>query len=141
MGARTLHSSCPRHMATRAIWKGVLKLGKQTVPVRLHSAVTESTVHFHLLHDADRVRVEQRMVNPETGETKRGDDVHRAFEVEPGTFVLLTRKELAALEPTPSRNVEVSGFVPVAAIGPEWYERPYYLRPEGTAAEERYFGL
>ena len=41
-------------MAARAIWKGVIQLGNETLPVKLYSAVEDHDVHFHLLHDADR---------------------------------------------------------------------------------------
>ena len=54
-------------MAARAIWKGVLDLGKARVPVRFYSAVEDRDVHFRLLHAKDKQPVSQRMVNPETG--------------------------------------------------------------------------
>jgi hypothetical protein len=36
-------------VAARAIWKGVLKIGTNKVPVKLYSAVQDRSVHFHIL--------------------------------------------------------------------------------------------
>src|SRR5688572_10694482 len=89
-------------MAMRAMWKGVLHLGKQSVPVKLYAAVEDTAVHFHLLHDG--VRVEQRLVNPATGEPLSKDDIQKGFALEPGKFVILKPKELQSLEPEASRT-------------------------------------
>ena len=126
-------------MAARSMWKGSLRIAKHEVKFKLYAAVEDAAVRFHLLHAPDEQRVEQRMVHPETGEAIPPDAIHKAFEVEPGTLVLVDDDELAELEPEPSREVEVYAFVPDAAIGPGWYERPYYLGPDGDAAG--YFAL
>jgi DNA end-binding protein Ku len=126
-------------MAARSIWNGTLKLGKAGIGVKLYAAVEDTAVHFHLLHDKDHERVRQHMVNPKTGEIREGDEIHRAFEAKPGTFVFLTAPELAKLEPKPSREIEVERFVPLTALEPVWYERPYYLSPAGKSHD--YFAL
>ena len=42
-------------MAARAMWKGVIGIGEERVPVKLYSAAQDRTVHFRLLHDEDLV--------------------------------------------------------------------------------------
>lgn len=126
-------------MPARSMWKGSLRIAKHEVKFKLYAAVEDAAVHFHLLHAKDEERVEQRMVHPETGEVVPPESIHRAYEVEPGTFVLIDDEELDELAPEPSRDVDVYGFLPEGAIGPAWYERPYYLGPDGNAGE--YFAL
>jgi DNA end-binding protein Ku len=92
-----------------------------------------------MLHAEDEVRVRQRMVNPVSGETRQGGEIHKGYEIEPGTFVLLDEDELAAMEPEASRDIEVQSFVPRAAVEAAWYERPYFLAP--AAKPEAYFAL
>jgi DNA end-binding protein Ku len=118
-------------MAARAIWKGVLGIGRARVPVRFYSAVEDRDVHFRLLHDKDKEPVSQQMVNSETGKPVPPEKVRRGLEVDAGVFVLLDDEELAALEPEPSRDVEVTEFVARRAISPQLYERPYWLAPDG----------
>ena len=126
-------------MAARAIWKGNLKLDSTKVPVKLYSAVKDQTVRFHVLDVKSKTRVKQHMIDPDTGDEISKEEIQKGFEVEPGTFVILDEKELASLEPEASRDIEVEQFVPPKEIPPEYYDRPYYLAPDGDAAA--YFAL
>jgi DNA end-binding protein Ku len=126
-------------MAARAIWKGQLKIGSTKVPVKLYSAIADKTVRFHILDDRGLMRVKQHMVNPETGDEVSDETIQKGYEIEPGRFVLITDAELESLEPKPSRDIEITDFVPPEAISQQWFERPYYLGPDGD--EKAYFAL
>ena len=126
-------------MAARAIWKGDLKLNSTKVPVKLYSAVQDKTVRFHILDEKSKTRVKQHMIDAETGKEIPTEEIQKGFEVEPGTFVILDDKELESLEPDASRNIEIEQFVPADEIAPEFYDRPYYLGPDGD--QNAYFAL
>jgi DNA end-binding protein Ku len=126
-------------MAARAIWKGVLKIGTTSVPVKLYSGVVDRTVRFHILDDRGLMRVKQHMVDPDSGEEVAKEEIRKGYEVEPGRFVIITEEDLESLQPKPSRDIEVLEFVPPEAISQQWYERPYYLAPDGD--QKAYFAL
>jgi DNA end-binding protein Ku len=126
-------------MAARAIWKGDLKLGSTKVPVKLYAAVQDHTVRFHLLDQKSKTRVKQHMIEPEAGKEVSPEEIQKGFEVEPGTFVILGEKELEDLQPEASRAIELTQFVPPDEIPPEFYDRPYYLGPDGD--QTAYFAL
>ena len=125
-------------MAARAMWKGVIKVGRTQVPVRLYSAVEDQGVHFRLLHKKDKEPVKQQMVNPETGDVVPAEQIRKAYEDE-DVLVILDDAELATLEPEPSRDIEITRFVDPEDITPQWYDRPYYLGPDN--AQGPYFAL
>lgn len=118
----------------RAIWKGILRIGTAEVPVKLYSAVEDRSIHFRLLHEKDRVPVKQHMVNPETGDVVESEEIQRGHEIEPGTFVVLSEEELEQAEPDDAREIEALRFVPATAIDGRWYDRPYWLGPDGETA-------
>jgi DNA end-binding protein Ku len=126
-------------MAARAIWKGRIRFGDVDVPVKLYSAIEGRGVHFRLLHEKDLEPVKQQMVDPESGKVVEYEDVHRAFQTEDGDLIMLDDDELAGLEPNASRDIEITRFVERGAIGHQWYDRPYFLGPDGD--DEAYFGL
>lgn len=126
-------------MAARAIWKGTLALGAVEVPVKLYSAAQDRGVHFRLLDAKRGEPVQQRMVDPETGRTVESGEVRRAVPVDEGELVVMEAEELAALDPPESRDIHVTRFVPVGAIAHAWYDRPYWLGPDG--GEEAYWSL
>lgn len=126
-------------MASRAIWRGVIQMGDVAVPVKLYTAVEEKNVHFRLLHRKDHVPVRQEMVHPETGEVVPAAAIRHGYATEQGEMVILTDEELQGLKPEPSRQIEVIHFLPSAAIDHRWFERPYFLGPDGDT--ETYFAL
>src|SRR5262249_28802526 len=108
------------------------------VPVKLFSAIQDKTVRFHVL-DRSKKRVKQRMVEPEAGEEVATEEVRKGYEIEPGKFVILDEKDLESLAPKPSREIEVSEFVSNESIPQQFYERAYYLAPDGD--QKDYFAL
>jgi DNA end-binding protein Ku len=126
-------------MGARAIWTGQIKIGSAAVPVKLYSAAEDKSVHFHILQAKTKTPIKQHMVNPETGDEVPSEDIRKAFEVERGTFVFLNDEELSELEPKASRDIEITRCVPEGHISHLWYERPYFLGPNGE--NETYFAF
>jgi DNA end-binding protein Ku len=117
--------------AARAIWKGVVHVGTLTVPVKLYSAVKSHAVHFRLLHKTDKQPVKQQLISSDTDEPIEYAEVKKAFPVSRGRLVLLEKEELEKIEPKDSRDIEVTRFVDTGDIDHRWYERAYYLGPDG----------
>lgn len=126
-------------MAARAMWKGQLKVGTTKIAVKLYSAVQDQTVRFHILDEKSKARVKQHMVDQDSGEEVPSEEIQKGYEVEPGKFVILTDEDLEKLAPPPSRDIEIVEFVPQDKISQQWYDRPYYLGPDGDNKE--YFAL
>lgn len=126
-------------MAARAMWKGHIRFGEVDVPVKLYAAVQGHDVGFRLLHAKDLQPVKQQMVHPGTGKVVPYEDIQRAYQTEEGDLILLDAQELAELQPEPSRDIEITRFVDPDVVSHEWYDRPYYLGPDGSDAQ--YFAL
>ena len=117
-------------MAGRAIWKGFIHFGDTSVPVKLHTAVKENRLQFHLLHKRDRVRLQQQMICAHEKVPVPSAEQVRGFEVEEGKYVLVDPAELEEIEPAASREIQVHEFVKTAQIDPIFMERTYYLEPD-----------
>jgi DNA end-binding protein Ku len=126
-------------MAARAIWKARLCFGGVDVPVKLYSAVQDRAVHFRLLDAGRHEPVKQHMVDPDTGDVVDAADIRRAYPTAEGEMVILDDEELAETIPEPSREIEITRFVPPREITHQWYDRPYYLGPDDDDAG--YFAL
>jgi DNA end-binding protein Ku len=96
-------------------------------------------VRFHLLHDADGARLQQKRVCPADGQEVSYEHVVKGYELRPGQYVEVTRGELEAFDPDGSRTVELEDFVELKEIDPGFYESHYHLMPEAGA--ERQYGL
>lgn len=118
-------------MSARAIWKGVVVIADERVPVKLFSAVEDRSIRFRLLERATLQPVRQVLVHPETDAVVPFDETLRGFVTDDDEMVLLDPDELADLEPPASRDIAIERFVPHASIDHRWYDRPYYLGPDG----------
>ncbi len=126
-------------MTARAIWKGNIRIGGMSVPVKFYSAILDKNIHFRLLHETDLTPVEQKMVHSETGKPVPADQVRRGAETGDGQIIMLSDAELESLSPEASRDIEITRFVQPAVINHQWYDRPYYMGPDGQT--DLYFAL
>jgi DNA end-binding protein Ku len=55
--------------------------------------------------------------------------------------VTVTDKELDELRPRSTRTLEIEDFVDLAEIDPIYFERTYYVAPQGDGGSERAYGL
>jgi DNA end-binding protein Ku len=117
-------------VAGRALWKGFIHFGDTSVPVKLHTAVKESRLQFHLLHKRDRVRLQQQMICAYEKVPVPPEEQVRGFEVEEGKYILVDPAELEEIEPEATREILVHEFVKTAQIDPILMERTYYLEPD-----------
>lgn len=126
-------------MAGRAIWKGHIRFSNVDVPVKLHTAVHQDRVQFHLLHKRDRVRLRQQMICAYERAPVPVEEQIRGFELEDRKYILLDPEELEQTGPEDSRTIEVHEFVKTEQIDPVFFERMYYL--ETDAAVKGYNAL
>src|SRR5512135_3634040 len=117
-------------MAGRAIWKGYIHVGGVDAPVKLHTAVKEERIQFHLLHKRDHIKLKQQMVCAYEKVSVPLEEQTRGFELEDGKYILVDPAELEQTEPEDSRMIEVHEFVKTEQIDPIFLDRVYYLEPE-----------
>jgi DNA end-binding protein Ku len=121
----------------RAIWSGAISFGLVNVPVKMYSAVSRKTVRFNQLDGKDGTRIQQKRVNPKTGEEVPYERLVKGYELSPERYVVITPEELDAIEPRKTRMIEIEDFVQLDDIDPIYYDHPYYLAP-GKGATKAY---
>src|SRR6478609_7829619 len=119
----------------RSIWSGAISFGLVNVPVKLYSAVSRKTVRFNQLNGKTGNRIQQKRVDPETGDEVAFDDIVKGFELTKDRYVVLTPDELDALDPERTRTIDIEDFVSLEEIDPVFYDHPYWLVPDKGAAK------
>ncbi|MGH2721483.1 MAG: Ku protein [Actinomycetota bacterium] len=119
----------------RALWKGAITFGLITVPVRLHSAVEERDVHFHLIDARDGSRIRYQRVNAKTGKEVDRDDIVKGYEFEKGRYVTFTEEELDRIPAASFRTIDVVQFADADQIDPVYFQSAYYLAPEESGVK------
>ncbi|MDT9701616.1 Ku protein [Streptomyces sp. P17] len=115
-----------------------VSFGLVSVPVLVAPATEDHRIRLHEVHRRCGGRIRHRRVCELDGQEVAYADVARGVEAPDGTMAVLDDATLERL-PLPTRHViEVLGFVPGDTIDPISYQRAYYARPAGAAAERPY---
>ncbi len=119
-------------MAGATIWKGYIHFGETDVAVKLHSAVREERIQFHLLHSRDQVRLRQQMICAYEKQPVPAEEQTKGFEVEEGKYLIVGPEELEQTASESNRMIEIHEFVKTEQIDPIFVDRVYYLEPDMT---------
>jgi len=122
----------------RAMWKGSISFGLVNIPVSLNLAVRKKSIGFHQFHDADGGRIREKRVCEKDGKEVPYEHVVKGYELSKGKYVTVTRDELKAVDPVADRTVSIEAFVELSEIDPMFYERSYYVSPEGKSSGKAY---
>jgi DNA end-binding protein Ku len=126
-------------MATRAIWKGYLRLSLVNCAVALYPAVTDANkIHFHKLNKETGHRLRMRMVDEETGEEVPRTQQTKGYEISKGDSVPIDDDDLDKIALEGTRVIEVTKFVPREEIDPLYFDRPYFMAPDDDASQEAF---
>jgi DNA end-binding protein Ku len=122
----------------RPVWKGSISFGLVNMGVKAFSAVRDHEVHFHQLDKKSGARVRYVKVSGKSGDPLDKDDIEMGYEVKKGKYVTFSQSELNELQPASTRTLEVSDFVALEDVDPIYYDRTYWLVPDGEGADRAY---
>ena len=122
----------------RPVWKGSISFGLVNMGVKAFTAVRDHEVHFHQLEKKSGARVRHVKVSGKSGDPLDKDDIEMGYEVKKGKYVTFDRGELDELQPASTRVLDVSDFVALEDVDPIYYDRTYWLVPDGEGAARAY---
>lgn len=126
-------------MTPRANWKGFLKIAEVSCPVALYTAAsTSERIAFHTINRATGNRVRRQFVDSDTGRPVDRDDQVKGYEVSQGDYVIIDPEEVASAVPESDKTLAVSAFIGCGDIDDVYFDKPYYLAPTDSAAEEAF---
>ena len=128
-------------MAPIPVWSGNLRLSLVLVPVRLFPAIsTEGTIAFRMIHEPSGKPIKYlKGIETEQGfEEVPEEEIIKGYEHTKGHHVLIEPKELDALKLEAKHTIDMARFVDRDEIDSRYFEKPYYLLPDGDEADEGY---
>ena len=126
-------------MAARPTWKGFLKISLVNIPVRVFPATdSAATISFNQLHAECQNRIQQKRWCPFHQREVPLSEIVKGYEFEKGRYVVMSEDDLAKVRPESTRVIDLVQFADAASIDPIYFERPYYLAPDGAMATEAF---
>src|SRR5256714_1298932 len=78
------------------------------------------------------------MVDEVTGKVVDKEEKSRGYEVAKGKYVEIEPEEIKAIQVESTHTLDIGKFVPVDGIDRRYFDRPYYIVPDGKAGEEAF---
>ena len=94
-------------------------------------------MQFHQIDRKTGQRVRYQKVVPEVGPVD-SDDIVKGYEIEKDRYVVIEADELAALRLESKHTIDLVQFVDACEIDPLYYEKPYFVVPDGDMAQEAF---
>ena len=131
-------------MAPIPVWSGNLRLSLVLVPVRMFPATSnEGAIAFRMIHEPSGQPIKYlKGIEAEDGfEEVPEEEIIKGYEHTKGHHVLIKPEELDELKFEAKHTVDMAEFVDRNEIDSRYFEKPYYLLPDGDSADEGYVVL
>jgi DNA end-binding protein Ku len=115
----------------RAIWTGSIGFGLVNIPIKMYSAVEESTLDLDMLDKKDHANIRFKRVNENSGKEVPWANIVRGY-LHNDKYVVLDEADFEKASPEKTKHIEITQFIDVTEIDSMYFEIPYYLEPEKT---------
>lgn len=128
-------------MAARAYWNGHIRLSLVTFPVRLYAAVTSTEkIQLHKIDKKTGKRIHYKNTTEDRNEVE-ASDIIKGYEYEKGQYIEIEDKEIKKLRAESKHTIDLVQFTESKDIDAIYFDRPYYLVPDGPIAQEAFVTL
>ena len=125
-------------MPARSIGSATISFGLVSVPVEVYSSgESAASVSFNMLHKDCGTKLKQQYLCPKHEVVVDRKNTVKGREFAKGQYVVFTPEELKALDQKATNTIDISEFVPLAAVDRLYLETAYYLGP-GKGGDRAY---
>jgi DNA end-binding protein Ku len=113
----------------RAIWTGSIGFGLVNIPIKMYSAVEESSLDLDMLDKKDHANIGFKRVNKNTGKEVPWANIVRGYLYNE-RYVVLDDIDFEKASPEKTKHIEITQFIDEKEIDSTYFEVPYYLEPD-----------
>jgi DNA end-binding protein Ku len=128
-------------MVPPSLWSGNLRLSLVMIPVRLIPAIsTEEGISFRQIHQPSGTPIRNLKGIRDGDEFIEvpDEEIVKGYEHAKGQHILIDPKEIDDLKLEAKHTIDMVRFVDEDEIDSRYWEKPYYLVPDGDEADEGY---
>jgi DNA end-binding protein Ku len=131
----------------RPYWSGQIQISLVSFGVSLYTATeTKDKIAFHQISRSTGERVRHQKVlqsdvegqGDEAATVVQKDEIVKGYEYSKGQYVIIESSELENLRVPSKHTIEVSQFIDLDELSPEYVEKPYFVVPENDAQTEAF---
>ncbi|MVN21410.1 non-homologous end joining protein Ku [Mucilaginibacter arboris] len=109
----------------RSIWNGTISFGLVSIPIKLYSAIEDSSLDLDMLDSRDHSRIHFKRVNEKTDQEVPYEKIVKGYKLN-DEYVILEEQDFEDASPEKSKTIDIENFVKVSEINPMLFETSYY---------------
>jgi DNA end-binding protein Ku len=122
----------------RPFWSGQIQISLVSFGIKLFPATeAKSEIRFHQLSRKSGERIKHQKVSGDAEPVDRSDIV-KGYEYRKGEYVTVEPEEIEHLRIPSRHTLELTQFVDVDELDPEFFEKPYFVVPENDVQAEAF---
>jgi DNA end-binding protein Ku len=122
----------------RPFWSGQIQISLVSFGIKLFPAIeAKSEIRFHELSRKTGERIRHQKISEDEGPVDSSDIV-KGYEYRKGEYVTIEPDEVEHLRIPSRHTLEVTQFVDLEEIDPEFFEKPYFVVPENDVQAEAF---
>lgn len=130
----------------RPYWSGQLQISLVSFGIKLFPATeAKSEIHFHQLSRKTGERVKYQKVSASQAESQgeghapmQTSDIVKGYEYRKGEYVTIEPEDIENLRIPSRKTLEITQFVGIDEVDPEFFEKPYFVVPENDTQAEAF---
>jgi DNA end-binding protein Ku len=131
----------------RPYWSGRIQVSLVSFGVQLYVATeTKNQISFHQISRSTGERIRHQKVlasavesdGDVAGAAVAKDEIVKGYEHRKGEYILIEPSELENLKVPSKHTIDISQFVTMDELRPEYVEKPYYVVPENDSQAEAF---
>jgi len=110
----------------RPIWSGSIAFGLVNIPVKLYSAIEETSIDLDMLDKNGFSNIKYKRVNEDTGKEVTWGNIVKGYKLD-GRYIVLEDKDFEKAAAEKTKRIDIVSFVKEKEIDPIYYDTTYYL--------------
>lgn len=116
----------------RSIWTGSISFGLINIPIKMFSAVQESSLDMDMLDASDHSNIKFKRVNEKSGKEVTFSEIVKGYRID-DKYVIVEDEDFEAADAIKTKTIDIQSFAYEKEIESIYYEQPYYLEPDKGA--------
>lgn len=109
----------------RPIWNGTIAFGLVNIPIKLYSAISNSSLDLDMLDSRDHAKIRYLRFNEKTHKEVPYEKIVKGYLIK-DNYVILEDQDFEDASPEKTKTIDIQNFVKASDINPMLFETSYY---------------
>lgn len=119
----------------RAIWSGAINFGLVNIPVKLYSGTISNAIDFDMLDKHDNAPIRYARISTTSGKEIPYENIVKGYKYNGEDYIVITKEDFEKVNVEKTKTIDIVDFVKEVEIDSVYYEKPYFLEPDKSAAK------